>query len=412
MGIFEGMDDEGTRGGAPDAPRPARVRKLTARAMEARQMDENDEAPQNAEIKKHDKTLLNLLQQVLSQQQQLHADYQREIKEIRDELKATRDQLKATQDEVKVLHNWIKENAPAWTSPSTASTASSPNLSNSTWPSLPTSNPSNPTQRTISPNSSASQQDKKPLPSVGIDLLKLPYKDEDASTLKHRFNTAFKACPATKEAKCTGILKTPGDSTKVKLLFKSQEEVDCVRTNEDWFKVHFRGARLQGEQWYPIKVDRVNRMAISEGNGWTIRDTAAKEVGEENNVSVAKMRWLSAPSEKAYGSLVVYLVKYSDAQDLLERQLMDFKGEAGFTGVFERRMVPSRCFKCQKYGHQEFRCQGEEICGKCASPGHRELNCTSPTVKCAPCGGPHKASDRGCRTYKDLLSRMNPIRNE
>ena len=125
-------------------------------------------------------------------------------------------------------------------------------------------------------------------------------------------------------------------------------------------------------------------------------------------MSIAKMRWLSKPSDKIFGSLAVYMLKKEEADALLDRQVMDFKGEAGFTRQYERRLVPTRCFKCHQYGHQEFRCPNQTKCEKCAQEGHVEKECSNAVTKCAACKGPHKASDRGCKVYKDLLSRMNP----
>ena len=387
---------------AQDASRSVRVRKPTAKALAVQQMVEDIEEQEtgaNDEISsKEGKQIVQILTEQIK-------SVLEELKASKEEIKASREEAKASRQEVKELRSWIETNSAAWTSPQPSTNSGS---TPSSWPSLQVPRSGLPSQKSISPHSSASNQGPAIVASVGIDLTKVDCRKEEPSMLKKRFNNAFTETVAINRIKCTGILKSPGEAHKAKLLFKTQSDADLVRANEDWLKAHFRGARLQGEQWYPIKVDRVNRYAINDGNSWNIRQSAAKEIGEENRVEIARMRWLSGPSDKHFGSLVVYLTKQKDAGVLLENQLMDFKGEAAFTSVFQRRQVPSRCFKCQKYGHQEFRCKDETVCAKCATTGHTEKDCISPETKCAACKGPHKASDRGCKVYRDLLNKMNP----
>lgn len=411
----------------PEAPRPQRVRKPSARVIEAQKaliyhqsqenieddaMEREDTVGQQVGQMEGNGTVLAAIMQLtkqmaMMQEQQMKMQeqqmkMQQQLVTMQQEQKETKEQLLETQQQVRTLFEWIKDHAPSWSQQ--PSTVVSPQLSQTTWPSLPSSGqirgPAG------SPNSSASQPGKSAMPAFSMDLSQVSFRAEDAGALKARFNIAFAAQETIKEVKCTGILRSPGDGHNVKVLFKTQEMVDLVRSHDEWVQKHFHGARLRGEQWYPIKVDRVNRFAVNDGNSWIIRENAAKEIGEENAVEVVKMRWLSGPSTKTYGSIVVYLAKAVDAQALLERQIMDFKGEAGFTGHFERRQLPSRCFKCQQYGHQEARCTHDVVCCRCAEKGHQQPNCSSREMKCAACGGPHMSSDRGCRVYRDLLRKF------
>lgn len=56
-----------------------------------------------------------------------------------------------------------------------------------------------------------------------------------------------------------------------------------------------------------------------------------------------------------------------------------------------------QCFKCQQFGHVQFRCTAEPKCLKCAG-SHRTFECkrTGNSRKCANCAGPHAASDMTC----------------
>jgi hypothetical protein len=148
---------------------------------------------------------------------------------------------------------------------------------------------------------------------------------------------------------------------------------------------------------YPIRVDSVNRTAILDEAG-NIQAGAAEVLGKENDIQVAKLAWLSNREvPKAYGSMVVYLSKRSDAQRLLNEGFFSARGESGYTKVFERRERPKQCYKCQAItDHKAYQCTKMQICGKCAKEGHHHSACTEIITKCATCGGPDEAFSRSC----------------
>lgn len=78
-----------------------------------------------------------------------------------------------------------------------------------------------------------------------------------------------------------------------------------------------------------------------------IRAEATVAFSEENETNVAKISWLSRKeSEKAYGSMVVYLTKRIDARRLLADGFFHAGGESSVTSVFEHRPRPTQCYKC------------------------------------------------------------------
>ena len=98
-----------------------------------------------------------------------------------------------------------------------------------------------------------------------------------------------------------------------------------------------RGVRVLRDELYPITVDNVNRLAVLDENE-EIRTGAAEAFGRENDTTVAKIAWLSKKNiAKAYGSMVVYLTKSSDARRLLREGFFHVAEESGYTGIFERR---------------------------------------------------------------------------
>ncbi|EGU88694.1 hypothetical protein FOXB_00787 [Fusarium oxysporum f. sp. conglutinans Fo5176] len=75
------------------------------------------------------------------------------------------------------------------------------------------------------------------------------------------------------------------------------------------------GARVLRDQLYPIKVDNMNRMVVFDQE-FNVLPGAMEISSQENEVQIAKVAWLSRKvNPKAYGSMVVYLTKSTDARD-------------------------------------------------------------------------------------------------
>ena len=78
---------------------------------------------------------------------------------------------------------------------------------------------------------------------------------------------------------------------------------------------------------------------------------------------------------------------------------------------------PLRCFKCQKYEHNVYKCRAKEcICQRCGEVGHqaktyenrRLIFSCNKEKKCANCGGNHEAGFRDCSVHK-AYKRINEI---
>ena len=158
------------------------------------------------------------------------------------------------------------------------------------------------------------------------------------------------------------------------------------------------------DQLYPVKVDNANRTAILDQDG-AIRPEAMEVLGKENDVRIAKMAWLSnKDTGKAYGSMVIYVTRGSDAVRLLQEQYFHIAGESAYTRIYKPRTGPTQCYRCQAIGHKAFSCTRPQMCAKCAQEGHRHSDCRGEILKCVPCGGPHESFSRNCRV-------LHPIRH-
>lgn len=151
------------------------------------------------------------------------------------------------------------------------------------------------------------------------------------------------------------------------------------------------------DQLYPVRVDNANRTTIIDQDG-KVLPGAAEVLGKENEVSIAKVAWLSRrDSGKVYGSMVVYVTKGSDATRLLQGQYFHVAGESAYTRVFEPRYGPSKCYRCQELGHKAFACTKAQVCARCSQTGHHHSECHQAIPKCTSCGGPHESFSRNCQ---------------
>ena len=259
----------------------------------------------------------------------------------------------------------------------------------------------------VNPSSLASQHNIAPSPHVIIDLSQAERQQaltvEKPGKIRRWIDEALQEQDATKEVRCDGISRSPRDGNKFRVFFKDEPTTQVVRANEGWLQERFRGARLQAEQWYPIRVDSVYKGGVlTSMEGAEPRPEATQMVAEENEVQVHRLQWLSkADVNKTHGSMVLYLGSRQDAEKLLRKGLVEVDGEAAFARPYDRRTGPQRCFKCHQVGHVKAHCPSPQIvCSRCAGPGHTHRECTSSQLRCAACGGPHPTFDNNCRLYR------------
>jgi hypothetical protein len=195
--------------------------------------------------------------------------------------------------------------------------------------------------------------------------------------------------------RCVAVTRDPRHAARIRVTCRDESEL--ARVKEVVEKTKAMGSRVLRDQWYPVKVDNACRTAVLDEHG-ELRTGAVEMLEKENEVSIAKISWLSRKDvQKAYGSMVVYVTKRADAARLLEGQYFIVDGESAFTRVFEPRRGPMQCFRCLSLGHKAFSCTKEQVCSRCAQPGHRHSDCQAEQPKCAICDGPHESPSRQCR---------------
>ncbi|KAJ6437917.1 reverse transcriptase [Purpureocillium lavendulum] len=152
--------------------------------------------------------------------------------------------------------------------------------------------------------------------------------------------------------RCAAVVRDARAAERIKVICRDENELKQVK--EAAQKTAVVGARVMRDQLYPVKVDNANRSRVLDAEG-NVLPGAAEALGAENRVNIAKVSWLSnKESGKAYGSMVVYVTKESDARRLVDGHYFDLAGESATTNVFERRTGPVQCYNCQTIGHKSF----------------------------------------------------------
>ena len=336
--------------------------------------------------------ILKVLLEAWTKQEAHNKAIQAELSQVKDELHAVKEECQSVRDELARTKEQMADAIAALTPgqgsprPSYADVARTP----------PTSQPSN--VRTLSSNYTAPSTMSNTLYCT-IDNSRVEDQANDqisAGAIRTMVETGLRAELANSSWRCRAVTKDPKNPHRIRIACRDEGEHKAVKRLVEANLT--RGARILGDDLYPIRVDSVNRTAVLDETG-NVRTGAAEAFGTENDAQIAKVAWLSNRDvSKAYGSMVVYLNKRADAQRLLQEGFFYAGGESGYTKAFERRERPKQCYNCQEItSHKAHQCTKPQVCGRCAKQGHHHGACTESIPKCIPCGGPHESFSKHCR---------------
>ncbi|KAK0369163.1 hypothetical protein CLIM01_13480 [Colletotrichum limetticola] len=117
----------------------------------------------------------------------------------------------------------------------------------------------------------------------------------------------------------------PRNADRTRIICRDDAEHRLVKQMAE--KSFGPGARVLRDELYPMKVDNLKRTEVLDEKG-NVGAEAAKALSLENETTVAKISWLSEKDmPKAYGSMVVFVTKASDARRLFSDGLGDWPKE-------------------------------------------------------------------------------------
>ncbi|KAF4336647.1 reverse transcriptase [Fusarium beomiforme] len=112
--------------------------------------------------------------------------------------------------------------------------------------------------------------------------------------------------------RCRAVTKDPKNPHRIRITCRDESEHEIVKRIAETKLAP--GARILRDDLYPIRVDNVSRIAVLDERN-EVRAEITEMLGRENDTKVVKIVWLSKRDiPKAYGSMVVYLKKRSEAR--------------------------------------------------------------------------------------------------
>jgi hypothetical protein len=219
-----------------------------------------------------------------------------------------------------------------------------------TLPSTQVSSPGRSWASIVSQSSLASSNTRAARAGLGLPAVTLGPRfagEKTKALVEEPAQTREKICAALQDESTTANIDVVGinftSSTTVKVFVDSEESSVILRQATHWLNA-FPGAKLQGEQWFPIKLNDVKKESVFEESGAQREDFAGSFQDENGVTEMKKIIWLSG--KKRYGSMAIYLSRQADADALLSRRIAHVLGQAAFSDTFYERQRPLRCRKC------------------------------------------------------------------
>ena len=157
-----------------------------------------------------------------------------------------------------------------------------------------------------------------------------------------------------------------------------------------------RAKKLLG---YPITV-KIQEFTIPGAKGiihGVHLDITESDFLQQPDTHVTKINRLSkydneSRSKEPTGTVILYF----NTDTLPDRIFLGFQAFK----VHKYIPPPTRCYKCQRYGHIATNCRSSVRCPNCGG-SHDYKDCTSESVLCCHCGADHSAAYKGCPQYKE-----------
>jgi hypothetical protein len=243
--------------------------------------------------------------------------------------------------------------------------------------------------------------------AVNIDTGRTKTEKVNFAVVKERLQDGLDKAKVTEGLKIDFLRPGPGD--RIEVVFENKEQAEKARKHTQWATGQMPGARVKGEEWFPIKCDMVAKQAVMDGevgDGKTLKKDVCQAFTKDNakdghDFTAMKANWLSKPDlAKKVGSLVIWLKSKLAAEHLLQSGTAIFGATGAYCSKWERREDNLPCFNCNKYGHKQASCTAAPKCALCSGK-HSRLKCPRPTELCCPACNKegHSVFDWKCKLH-------------
>jgi len=139
---------------------------------------------------------------------------------------------------------------------------------------------------------------------------------------------------------------------------------------------------------------------------------AAEAILQQTGIAVDKIRRLHyRDTNKQLPIAVVHCKTSEDQVKLFSSNLVLGNKKVSIHPYKNKKSIPTRCYRCQKFGHIAATCRKEERCEYCAEKHTGKCN-RIKNSKCVNCGGVHAASSNKCPVFIDWCSKLAARNNQ
>ncbi|TKA61826.1 hypothetical protein B0A49_11603, partial [Cryomyces minteri] len=194
--------------------------------------------------------------------------------------------------------------------------------------------------------------------SITINTTRVKGETTDFTKVKENLQRSIDSYNVLNGVKIVCLRPLPAD--RINVVFKSEAEATRAREHKQWITMAMPLAKVKSEEWYPIKCDMVSKRAVMDAainDGRTLRTEVCNEFKEDNSTegidcTAHKVRWLSkAQSQKATGSLVIWLKNKISAEHLLRAGQVMFGAYGAFCSRYEQAPNDGLCYNCNTILH-------------------------------------------------------------
>ena len=200
----------------------------------------------------------------------------------------------------------------------------------------------------------------------------------------------------------------------------SQFEASVLAENEEIFEKFFDFQRSQlDSKWHKIIIHGVPIADFDSEQGMQLLKQEI-ELFNPGLQLIAPPRWISS-NEKRQGKLHSSVTAAFDtefARNKALRNKLFIAGNIMRTAAFEDIKITDQCGNCQRFGHRKIICKEEFKCQICAQKhytyDHQDLykSDIGPREKCANCNQPHKANNKKCKIWLEVVEKLSHIRTQ